>query len=147
MWKIKTLEELSSLELLEILRLRIDTFVIEQERIYHEVDDKDLLAYHIFYHNPDTQRVEGYARVFQTNEHVTFGRVVISKALRGTGQGTYLMEQVLDVCRSNYPNQKVEIESQEQVVPFYEKFGFEVIGEPFIFEGSPHVEMQLIQIP
>lgn len=141
MWKVKLLEELSSRELLGVLRLRIDTFVVEQTRIYHEVDDYDEVAYHIFYQTE--HGVEAYARVFQLDDHVTFGRVVIKESLRGTGQGKALMNHILATCHNHFPNQPIIIESQERVVPFYEKFGFETIGAAFIFEGTPHVEMKL----
>lgn len=143
MWKIKKLEELSSLELLEILRLRIDTFVVEQNRIYHEVDDKDKIAFHVFYQNDQSNLVESYARIFLLEDHVIFGRVVTKKGMSGTGQGNALMKQILKVCNTYFPNTTIEIESQIQVVSFYEKFGFQVVGEPFIFESTPHVEMRL----
>ena len=120
MWKVKLLEELSSRELLAVLRLRIDTFFYQTEH-----------------------GVEAYARVFQLDDHVTFGRVVIKESLRGTGQGKALMNHVLATCHNHFPNQPIIIESQERVVPFYEKFGFETIGAAFIFEGTPHVEMKL----
>ncbi|GMA07334.1 acetyltransferase [Tetragenococcus halophilus subsp. flandriensis] len=143
MWKIKKLEELTNIELLEIFRLRVDTFMIEQERIYHEVDDNDKIAYHIFFQNQDDKRITCYARVFPINTHVTFGRVVISKELRGQGHGDVLMENVLKVCRERFSHKIIEIEAQEQVVPFYIKFGFKVVGDTFIFEGTPHQEMRL----
>lgn len=52
------------------------------------------------------------------------------------------MTQILAVCQENWPGQTIEIESQKQVVGFYEKFGFTAIGQPFIFEGTPHVTMR-----
>lgn len=141
MWKVKTLEELSSLELLEILQLRIDTFVVEQNRIYHEVDDKDKIAYHIFNQNKASNAVESYARIIATDEEVVIGRVTTNKSLRGSGQGKVLMEHVIEVCQKHFPNMTIKLESQKQVVPFYEKLGFKSLGEPYIFEQTPHVEM------
>jgi ElaA protein len=141
MWKVKCLKELTSEELLEILRLRIDTFVVEQTRIYHEVDDYDKIAYHVFYQTE--KGVEAYARVFKLEDHVTFGRVVIQETLRSTGHGKVLMTHILETCQTYFKGQDIVIESQEQVVSFYKKFGFEIIGDTFIFEGTPHVEMKL----
>lgn len=142
MWKIKKLEDLTGTELLEILRLRVDTFVVEQSRIYHEVDNKDKIALHVFYQNKDTNMVESYARIYRADNQVIFGRVATKRDLRGTGQGNALMCQILGACNQYFPNMPIEIEAQVHVVPFYEKFGFEVIGEPFIFESTPHIRMK-----
>jgi ElaA protein len=142
MWHIKTIKEMSSLEFYKILRLRIDTFVVEQHRIYHELDDNDLNAFHIYYLNDQTAVAEGYARVFKADGHVTFGRVVTSDDARGTGLGSRLIESIIALCKEQWPNEEIIIESQEQVVGFYEKLGFKTFGEPFTFEGTPHVEMR-----
>lgn len=134
--------ELTANEFYQSLKLRIDTFVVEQNRIYHELDDKDPQAIHVFFQDNQTAPVLAYARVFWNNDHVTFGRVVTSPNARGTGLGHDLMVQILAVCQANWPNEPIEIESQEQVVGFYEKFGFQALAEPFIFEGTPHVTMR-----
>ena len=68
MWSRKKLTELNPIEFYQILKLRIDTFVVEQERIYHELDDKDLEAVHVFHTNKDGE-IEAYARVFEEGEH------------------------------------------------------------------------------
>lgn len=142
MLHIKTIGEMNSLEFYKILRLRIDTFVVEQYRIYHELDDNDLNAFHIYYLNDQTGLAEGYARVFKTAGHVTFGRVVTSDDARGTGLGSRLIETILDFCKKQWPGEEIIIESQEQVVGFYEKLGFKAFEETFIFEGTPHIEMR-----
>lgn len=140
MWYKKSLRELDSLEFYKILKLRIDTFVVEQERIYHELDEKDLRAVHIF-HVSDEGQVDAYARVFEEGAEVIFGRVVIAPSARGKGLGGYLVEEILTLCAKKWPEKMIEIEAQEQVINFYEKFGFESQGEPFIFESTPHIKM------
>lgn len=96
---------------------------------------------HVFYQTE--QSVEAYARVFKVEDHVMFGRVVIQESLRGTSHGKALMTHILETCQTYFKRQEIVIESQEQLVSFYKKFGFEIIGESFIFEGTPHVEMKL----
>ncbi|CAK1223723.1 GNAT family N-acetyltransferase [Fructobacillus cardui] len=142
MWQKKTMNNLTADEFYQTLKLRIDTFVVEQNRIYHELDENDLKAIHVFYQESEKHPVLSYARVFENGNHITFGRVVTASVARGTGLGNQLMTQILAVCQENWPDQMIEIESQKQVVGFYEKFGFTAIGQPFIFEETPHVTMR-----
>lgn len=141
MWLMKKINELNSIEFYKLLKLRIDTFVVEQKRIYHELDEKDLEAFHIFHVN-DENSVDAYARIFVEGDKIIFGRVVIASSTRGTGLGKQLIQAILAFCFKEWPQKMIEIEAQEQVVSLYEKFGFEVVGEPFIFESTPHVKMQ-----
>lgn len=140
MWHKKYLQELDILEFYKILKLRIDTFVVEQERIYHELDEKDLKAVHIFHVN-EQEEIDAYARVFEEDEKVVFGRLVTAPSARGKGLGHRLVEEILIFCEKKWPRKIIEIEAQEQVVGLYEKFGFVSQGEPFIFESTPHIKM------
>ncbi|GAO99616.1 GNAT family acetyltransferase [Fructobacillus ficulneus] len=72
---------------------------------------------------------------------MTFGRVVTATAVRGQGFGDQLVTKILDLCLDKWPNREIKIEAQEQVTGFYAKYGFQPVGEPFIFEGTPHLEM------
>lgn len=136
------MNELSIQEFYEIIKLRIDTFVVAQERLYHELDDIDKSAYHIFYKSETTNEIYAYARVFQGGKYVSFGRVVTSSKVRGKGYGLKLTDQIMNLCKKEFPNQLIEIDSQKQVVGFYEKFGFKKEGEPFIFNKTLHVKMR-----
>lgn len=64
MWSRKKLTELNPIEFYQIIKLRIDTFVVEQERIYPELDEKDLEAVHV-YHANEQGEIDAYARVFE----------------------------------------------------------------------------------
>ncbi|RSJ54069.1 putative acyltransferase [Streptococcus gordonii] len=140
MWFRKKLTELNSIEFYQILKLRIDTFVVEQERSYHELDDKDLEAVHVFHTNKDGE-IDAYARVFVECEHLVFGRVVTAKSSRGKGLGGQLIREILSFCAEKWPGKEIKIEAQEQVVELYEKYGFEAVGQPFLFESTPHLTM------
>ena len=140
MWYKKYLPELDTLEFYKILKLRIDTFVVEQERIYHELDENDLTAVHIFHVN-EQEEVDAYVRVFEEDEKVVFGRLVTAPSARGKGFGNRLVEEILSLCEKKWPRKIIEIEAQEQVVGLYEKFGFVTQGAPFIFESTPHIKM------
>ena len=140
MWFRKKLTELNPIEFYRILKLRIDTVVVEQERIYHELDDKDLEAVHVFHTNKDGE-IEAYARVFEEGEHLVFGRVVTAQSARGQGLGGKLIREILQLCAERWAVKEITIEAQEQVVGLYKKYGFEEVGRPFIFESTPHVTM------
>ena len=140
MWWKKNLSELDVIEFYQILKLRIDTFVVEQERIYHELDAKDLEAVHVFHTNKDGE-IEAYARVFEEGEHLVFGRVVTAKSSRGQGLGGKLIREILQLCSEKWAGKEIKIEAQEQVVGLYKKYGFEEVGRSFIFESTPHVTM------
>ena len=140
MWYKKYLPELDTLEFYKILKLRIDTFVVEQERIYHELDEKDLTAVHIFHVN-EQEEVDAYVRVFEEGEKVVFGRLVTAPSARGKSLENRLVEEILLLCEKKWPRKMIEIEAQEQVVGLYEKFGFVTQGAPFIFESTPHIKM------
>ncbi|CAK8054447.1 GNAT family (ElaA) [Eupransor demetentiae] len=135
------MQDLTAEEFYHVLKLRIDTFVVEQHRIYHELDANDPKAIHVFFQDDENQEAQAYARIFEQGDHVTFGRVVTSKAVRGQGMGGKLLEQILAVCEKNWPGKEIKIEAQSQVVGYYEKYGFSTVGEQFILEGTPHIEM------
>lgn len=140
MWHTKKFDELTSTEIFQIYELRTSVFVVEQKRIYQEVDRNDLKAIHVFKTNPAGAMI-AYARIFVDQGHVTFGRVVTRDEYRGQGLGNELMEKIIEAIHANYPGMPIEIEAQAQVEGFYAKFLFEPIGTPFIFESTPHVKM------
>jgi len=140
MWFRKKLTELNPIEFYQVLKLRIDTFVVEQERSYHELDDKDLEAMHVFHTNKDGE-IDAYARVFVEGEHLVFGRVVTAKSSRGKGLGGQLIREILSFCAEKWPGKEIEIEAQVLVAALYEKYGFKAVGQPFIFESTLHITM------
>ena len=96
MWSRKKLTELNPIEFYQILKLRIDTFVVEQERIYHELDEKDLEAMHVS-HAYEQGEIDAYARVFEEGAHLVFGRVVTARSVRGQGLGGQLIREILPI--------------------------------------------------
>ena len=109
MWYKKYLPELDTLEFYKILKLRIDTFVVEQERIYHELDEKGLTAVHLFHIN-EQEEIDAYARVFEEDEKVVFGRLMTAPSARGKGLGNRLVEEILLLCEKKWPRKMIEIE-------------------------------------
>ena len=140
MWYQKEFKELELKEFYEIVQLRLETFVVEQTRIYNDLDDVDYQSIHLF-HQDEEGRVDAYARIFETGATIHFGRLAVAKDSRGQGLGKAIVEQILDLCEQSFPGRTIEIEAQEQVVGLYEKLGFQRVSEPFILASTPHVKM------
>jgi acetyltransferase len=140
MWYQKEFKELELKEFYEIVQLRLETFVVEQIRIYNDLDNVDYRSIHLFHQNEEG-RVDAYARIFETGATIHFGRVAVAKGSRGQGLGKVMVEQILDLCEQRFPGRTIEIEAQEQVVGLYEKLGFQTVSEPFILASTPHVKM------
>jgi ElaA protein len=139
MWCIRNFNELSSHDFYRIARLRIDTFIVEQQRIYQELDDWDLLAKHVYY-QCDGQ-ILAYARMFLAGVHFTFSRFVTHSSVRGTGMGDQLIKLILHYARNNYAEYPIKIESNRQVLKFYQRHGFQIQDAPYISDGIPYVQM------
>lgn len=140
MWNVKPFSELTASELHAFLKLRVEIFVVAQDRVYQEVDDDDLKSLHVF--KVQDGQVAAYARIFETDDHyITIGRVVTNPRFRGQGLGTELMTEVLEVIKDRYPSDRIKINAQEQVEGYYKKFGFETQGDAFIYHKTPHLLM------
>ena len=140
MWYQKEFKELELKEFYEIVQLRLETFVVEQTRIYNDLNNVDYRSIHLFHQNEEG-RVDAYARIFETGAMIHFGRVAVAKDSRGQGLGKDMVEQILDLCEQRFPGRTIEIEAQEQVIGLYEKLGFQMVSEPFILASTPHVKM------
>lgn len=139
MWATKKFSELTTNELFEILYLRTKIFVVDQNRVYQEVDQHDPESIHVF--DVIDGKIAAYARIFKQGNNVTFGRVVTDPSYRGQGLGKELVEHVLEVIQDNFADQEIEIEAQVQVQDFYRKFDFISQGETFLFNHTPHIKM------
>ncbi len=117
--------------------MRVKTFVVEQQRIYQEVDDTDLKAYHVF--KTVNQNIVTYARIFTEDDHLSFGRVVVDKNQRGQHLGADLMAHIEQVVQEHYADLPIQIEAQVPVQGFYQHFGFtSETSTPFLFNHTPH---------
>jgi len=145
-WLCKTFAELTTTQLYELLKLRVDIFVVEQTCAYPELDNKDRAdgAYHLLgYQN---EQLVAYARLLSPGisyKNVSFGRVAIEKSQRGNGTGQKLLSTTLDYCQQLWPNKDIDIGAQEYLVDFYSKYAFRAISETYLEDGIPHLDMRL----
>ena len=137
---IKTFDELTAAELYEILKLRAEIFIVEQNCPYQDMDGTDYKSLHIFL--KEDERVIAYARAYdKPNEKdtVKIGRVVTLR--HGEGLGRKLMEASLAAVRER-GYKKAYLEAQQYAIGFYEKFGFKVVSGVFMIDKIPHVAME-----
>ncbi|MEB2775331.1 GNAT family N-acetyltransferase [Algoriphagus sp. D3-2-R+10] len=139
---IKPFEELSIHELYAIIRLRNEVFVVEQNCIFQDADNKDQLAFHVMI------KAEGllvaYARILPAGAsfaEVSIGRVVSDIKARRTGAGRRLMKDSLSFILDTYGPCIVRIGAQTYLNAFYKSLGFEDAGETYLEDGIEHIEM------
>lgn len=136
----KTFDQLSNVELYDILKARVDIFVVEQKCPYPEIDGADQGALHLFIR--DSGRILAYARIVDDGSgKVRIGRVITT--VRGEGYGRDIMEFALRWINENLDAEKVTLEAQTYAIVFYEKFGFKVVSDEFWDDGIMHVWMEL----
>src|ERR1044072_2992904 len=143
-WYYKAFDNLLPYELYKILRLRIEVFVVEQNCVFQDADNKDEGCFHFmgFAQN----ELVAYTRLSPPGyiyKEVSIGRVVTSPAHRRKGLGTELMRRSIDLCKQFFGDVNIKIGAQYHLVKFYSALGFEIIGEKYLEDGIEHVHMML----
>lgn len=143
---LKTFAELSVVELYDILSLRQEVFIVEQNCPYLDTDDKDQEALHLWKKNAEGRPVV-YARLLPEGisykGYTSLGRVVSSPGARRTNLGKEIMGVALAVMKREWPQWPAKISAQSYLLHFYSAFGFEAIGEPYLEDDIPHQAMIL----
>lgn len=143
-WRIMDFSEMD-LELFhDVLKLRIDVFVIEQNCPYDELDGKDQNAIHVIGKGSNND-IRAYARILKPNaEHpAAIGRVVVRNDLRSSGLGHELMSVCLNWIKTSYGSSRSVLSAQEHLQGFYGKHGYKTTSEVYDLDGIPHVDMLL----
>lgn len=136
----KFFDELTTAELYELLKARAEIFVVEQNCIYQDLDDRDYDSLHVFYE--ESGKVLAYLRAFPKEEGVVqMGRVLTIE--HGTGLGGKLLRAGMDSIKEKFQPQKIYIEAQSYATGYYEREGFTICSEEFLEDGIPHVQMEV----
>lgn len=140
--------QLTTYELYDIMALRQEVFIVEQNCPYLDADGKDPHCWHLMGRNP-AGRLLCYTRLLPEGlayeGFVSIGRVVSSPLARGAGAGKLLMQRSIDMCIHLFGNQPIKIGAQSYLLKFYEGFGFASTGEEYLEDGIPHTKMIRIQ--
>ena len=138
----KTFSELDKEDLYQILRLRTEVFVVEQNCVYQDIDNKDQNAIHLYCKEND--KIVAYTRIFKAGnyyENPSIGRVVVSKKNRGKDIGKKIMIDSIEYIKQNIKGEKIELSAQKYLDKFYTDLGFYKIGEDYLEDGIPHQRM------
>ena len=140
---IKKFQELTADEIYNILKLRSEVFVVEQNCVYQDLDGKDDRAMHLFY--KEENEMIAYTRIFQKGdyypENPSIGRVVVSKKERGKEIGKSIMKESILYIKNNYNNKSIELSAQKYLDKFYKELKFYSQGDDYLEDGIPHQRM------
>ena len=141
-WILKKFDELSPYELYALLQLRNEVFVVEQNCIFQDADEKDQLSFHLLgYCN---NKLIAYTRIVPpgiTYEQASIGRVVTSPSVRGNGMGRQLMQQSIAALYNLFGRQTIKIGAQFYLKKFYESLGFQQASNIYFEDGIEHIYM------
>jgi len=141
-WQYKKFDELTNIELYEILKLRNTVFVVEQNCVYLDTDDKDLHSWHLsgYYQN----QLVAYLRILPPGlsyKEASIGRVVTHPNFRKSGYGIELMKTGIMKSLEQFNTQSIKISAQCYLLNFYSNLGFVALGEDYLEDDIPHIEM------
>lgn len=134
--------ELTTDELYELLKVRCQVFIVEQQILCQELDDDDKKALHIWMTDADDGRILALCRAFPAGTHLkeaSIGRVLTTE--RGKGYGLLIMQAAIRALQEHYQVRRIDIEAQRYAKAFYEKSGFRQTTDEYILEGIPHIDM------
>ncbi|PDT03719.1 GNAT family N-acetyltransferase [Rhizobium chutanense] len=139
---LKGFDEFSARELYDLLRMRVDVFVVEQNCPYPELDGKDVDALHL--RLLDGGELLASVRLLKPHnarDPSKIGRVVVSPAHRGKRLGDALMREAITACERLYPANPIALSAQAHLRRFYEAFGFIGTSQEYLEDGIPHIDM------
>ena len=142
-WKIKPFEALTAHELYDILRLRSEIFVVEQNCVYLDLDGKDKLALHLF--GEFEGKIVAHARLFKAGisfDNASIGRVVVDSNYRDRKWGHDLMREAITGIALHFGESQITIGAQMYLKKFYESHGFVQTSEMYLEDDIPHIEMK-----
>ncbi len=141
-WRYKTFEELTNLELYELIQLRNEVFVVEQDCVYQDADGRDLQSKHLLGY--DGHELAAYVRIVPSgisyDEYCSIGRVVVSPKHRRKEYGKAVMYKGIEICKKEF-QENIKISAQCYLEKFYIELGFKVISEQYLEDDIPHYAM------
>ena len=141
-WRVKHFDKLKKETLYDILKERVDVFVVEQECPYPEIDGKDKNSYHLWAEK--NGNIIAYTRIIPRGisyDEASIGRVLVRMDQRGRGLGRKLMEKSINYLKEKLEEDEIRISAQERLYDFYVSLGFEQVSEMYLEDGIPHIEM------
>jgi len=141
--KTKHFSELNIKQLYDLLQLRSEVFVVEQDCVYQDIDGKDKQAIHVLGYKD--QNLVAYTRIFKPGDYFkesSIGRVVVSEKERKYKYGYEIMKASINVVKEEYNKESIIISAQTYLKTFYNNLGFLEVGEEYLEDGIPHIKMK-----
>lgn len=139
---IKRFNELSLDELYDIIALRNEVFIVEQNCAYEDCDGKDKFCYHVYY--KEGKDIVAYARVLEKGlsyKEVSIGRVIVKKGYRKKGLALKLMRRTIEFVEVFLKESSIRLSSQVYAKGLYESLGFKQVSNEYLEDNIPHIEM------
>ena len=139
---VKPFEKLSTSELYDLLQLRSEIFVVEQDCVYQDIDGKDQKAFHVI--GSKNNKVVAYTRIFNAGDYLdkaSIGRVVVKDGERKHGYGLDIMKASIKAVEEQFKEVSIALSAQTYLKRFYNSLGFTEKGAEYLEDGIPHIMM------
>lgn len=142
-WHLQKFADLGVHNLYEILRIRMEVFMLEQTCLYAECDGKDQVAKHLFLESNGV--CLAYARLIPPGiayaDCSAIGRVLVHRDYRSAGFGKELLTRAIAHLSTEHAGIPIRISAQHYLKDFYTDFGFLVESAVYLEDNIPHLEM------
>lgn len=138
----KSFDQLTLYELYTYLQLRSEVFVVEQNCVYQDLDNKDQVSFHVLVH--DLDQLVACARIVPAGvgyPEISIGRVIVAKAYRKQQLGHDLLRYCIAQIEKHFDPQPIVLSAQAHLQDFYKKHNFVPDGAIYLEDGIPHVHM------
>jgi ElaA protein len=142
-WKFCSYDDLTKKELHQLIILRQNVFIVEQNCPYQDADKKDFNSHHLMGYDQNNQLI-AYLRIVGPGvsyKEVSLGRILTHISYRGTGLGKVTVKMGLQYAESIFGKVAIKISAQSHLVSFYKTFNFESTGKEYLEDDIPHTEM------
>lgn len=140
----QSFNDLDNNTLYELLRLRSEVFVVEQNCVYLDLDNKDQDALHC-YIQLENGDITGYTRIFNIgkcyNDFTSIGRVIVNPQYRRQNFGKEIMKYSIKECEKIFGQHPIKIGAQQYLRKFYHELGFKETGNDYLEDGIPHTTL------
>ena len=140
--KVKTFSQLTTKELYDLLQLRSEVFVVEQDCVYQDIDGKDQIALHVLGFKDEV--LVGYTRIFKPGDYfelASIGRVVVKENERKHKYGYDIMDASIKTIKDVFNTTAIKISAQCYLKRFYNNLQFFEVGDQYLEDGIPHIAM------
>jgi ElaA protein len=140
--QVKTFKDLTKDQLYNLLQLRSEVFVVEQDCVYQDIDYKDQKALHVL--GIKDHKIVAYTRIFKPGDYfelASIGRVIVKEDQRKFKYGYQIMEASIKAVKDHFNQTEIKISAQCYLNKFYNNLGFKDVGETYLEDGIPHIAM------